>query len=586
MLSRHLTWTVLLGCIVAVAVGCSDPKKAEAPQSGVLTEEGTFRVTLEVTPDAPVPDRDAGYLVAVTKGGVRIGNADVFISGTAGSTELEQLQLEDAGIGKWAAQLALPEGNWTLRVLVRERGGFADRAEFFLDVSCDGGGDLGDSCCGQDACDGGLACVHGACAEELGAVEDLCYGNDECETGNCELGVCMPAPSCDDGRANGAEADVDCGGDCALCEPGSLCTDDADCTGPCLEGTCSAGVDVLGGGDHTADSVEMSVVLDRLNTPMDVAFHPDRKDQIWIVNQGSNSIYIGTLGSNDAISGDIVNGFGGDHFLARPSAMAFGDFGCTSTQTNVPSGGIATERCMATIHEIAEPTPLTDNAPGEFMGPTLWTADSTRFNAGHATHYDMLHNSPNGMGIAWDSEHTYWVFDGYHSAITRYKFTDDHGPGGHDHSDGDVARFAEGQVKRFEGVPSHMQLDPETGMLYIADTGNQRIAVLDTASGERGRSYGPNFDGTRQYRMENAELTTLLDTEDGLERPSGLEIRDGMLFVGDNATGRISAFTMDGKLVDYLDTGLEDIKGFGFHESGNLFVVNGRLQQIVKIAPK
>ena len=59
------------------------------------------------------------------------------------------------------------------------------------------------------------------------------------------------------------------------------------------------------------------------------------------------------------------------------------------------------------------------------MGPTLWTNDGSIYNGGHATHYDMLHDSPNGAGIAWESGTAYWIFDGWHQSLTRYNFRND-----------------------------------------------------------------------------------------------------------------------------------------------------------------
>ena len=35
------------------------------------------------------------------------------------------------------------------------------------------------------------------------------------------------------------------------------------------------------------------------------------------------------------------------------------------------------------------------------MGPTLWDGNLNIYDGGHASHLDMLHNSPNGAGIAW-----------------------------------------------------------------------------------------------------------------------------------------------------------------------------------------
>ena len=78
------------------------------------------------------------------------------------------------------------------------------------------------------------------------------------------------------------------------------------------------------------------------------------------------------------------------------------------------------------------------------------------------------------MGIAWEKDNVYWVFDGYHSSITRYDFNEDHGPGGTVHDDGTVSRYVEGKVKRVANVVSHMEMDRESNLLYVADTGNNR----------------------------------------------------------------------------------------------------------------
>jgi len=220
------------------------------------------------------------------------------------------------------------------------------------------------------------------------------------------------------------------------------------------------------------------------------------------------------------------------------------------------------------------------------MGPTLQSADLDTFVAGHASHIDMLHNSPNGMGIEWDRDNVYWVFDGFHSSITRYYFKTDHGKGGNDHSDAQVLRFAEGEVTRLPNVPSHMALDKDTGLLYISDTGNSRIAVLDTAIGEVGAAIHPNYDGGEQYMVERTEIRTLVDHRDvSLESPSGMALHQGLLFVADNATARILAFTKDGRLIDYLDLPMEPgaLAGIEFDQEGNLFAVDMLEDRILRI---
>ena len=57
-----------------------------------------------------------------------------------------------------------------------------------------------------------------------------------------------PEPTCDDGARNGAETDVDCGGDCPRCATGAACVSDDDCDGIlcveslCAEATCEDGL--------------------------------------------------------------------------------------------------------------------------------------------------------------------------------------------------------------------------------------------------------------------------------------------------------------------------------------------------------
>ncbi|MCA9663989.1 MAG: hypothetical protein KC503_00330 [Myxococcales bacterium] len=332
------------------------------------------------------------------------------------------------------------------------------------------------------------------------------------------------------------------------------------------------GLAVLGSYAHSIDSVSMTVIHEgpQLSRPTDLAFHPTRKTELWIVNQGDNSVaLVQNPGTANQKTGK-ASGAGGQHFLARPSSLAFGANGN-----------------FATSHETDQPTQQT--TPADFMGPTLWSSDPAIFNAGHAGHLDMLHNSPLGMGIAWEKDNVFWVFDGMHSAVARYAFNSDHGPGGADHSDGEVGRYVEGKVKRVADVPSHMMLDDKTGLLYIADTGNNRIATLDTKSGTPGAAILPNYDGTTQRRVDDATLTTLVDgAKAGLKKPSGLELHDGLIFITDNETATIYAFTTDGVVVDWLETGLPAgaLMGLTFDDKGALFIVDAVGERILRITSK
>jgi hypothetical protein len=332
---------------------------------------------------------------------------------------------------------------------------------------------------------------------------------------------------------------------------------------------------LFGSGDHSMDGLALVVVAgeqDGLDEPRDLAFDPERPDELWVVNQGDSSAVIlygaGTAGQeavHHAASGN-------QHFLARPSGIAFSD-----------------NRYLATIHETDEPTqgpPEQGGTPADFMGPTLWYADLGIFDGGHAGHMDMLHNSPDGMGIASEGGNAFWVFDGAHRSLTRYDFGMDHGPGGADHSDGVIHRYVEGEVKRRAGVPSHMEYDRQTDLLYVADTGNGRIAVLDALTGEVAGAMGPNYDGAEQRRVEGAELWTLVEGDDvNLNRPSGLALLDGILYVTDNATGVLFAFDLDGELVDWVDLELESgaLMGIEFDAGGRLHLIDGLRGEVLRL---
>ena len=155
------------------------------------------------------------------------------------------------------------------------------------------------------------------------------------------------------------------------------------------------------------------------------------------------------------------------------------------------------------------------------------------------SHLDMIHQSPYSMGIEYAGiGNIYWVFDGYHSSIVRYDFVTPHEIGGHDHSDGRVWRYDEIDIARENGISSHMILDDEMEFLYIADTGNQRILKFNVNSGDFSYDLTPYGESLAEYfMMENADWEILIDQ--GLDKPSGIDIYGDRLVVSDYATGEI-----------------------------------------------
>jgi sugar lactone lactonase YvrE len=339
-------------------------------------------------------------------------------------------------------------------------------------------------------------------------------------------------------------------------------------------GVPPTGLPILGNGTHQMNGVVLKQILggeDGLYEPRDVAVNPALDGQLWVPNYGDSSM---TILSNLDKPGQSVKkkaGYYNFHFMPKPSAMAFGR-----------------PNRMATVHEEDEKTQGENGTPADFMGPSLWPTDSN-FEGGHASHLDMLHNSPNAMGIAWDRDNVYWVFDGYHKSITRYDFAQEHEPGGDDHSQGAIERYVEGEVSYVPDVSSHMEFDQSSKLLYIADTGNSRIAVLDTKIGVPGDSLSPNYDRCVQRRMEGGVIKTLVsEAAAGLQRPSGLALRDGILYVSDNATSKIFAFNLKGELVDWLDLSAEvrsgGLMGMDFDAQGRLYVVDARDNRLLQIS--
>ena len=229
------------------------------------------------------------------------------------------------------------------------------------------------------------------------------------------------------------------------------------------------------------------------------------------------------------------------HFMRRPTAIAFGDNGH-----------------LATCGEAR-----TDNYEDEavdYAGPVLWSSDPAIFGATPApgqngTHLDMLHESPFCMGIAFDHDNAYWVFNGQIGSLDHYDFHAPHVIGGEDHSDGELARYVTGQLSRVPEIPSHMQLDAEHRALFVADTGNARVVRLAVDTGTVGPDVTTFDPITVHHAMLGAELDTLVPPGK-LTAPSGLALTSDALIVTDNATSKIWWFERDGSVIGSVSTEL------------------------------
>lgn len=575
---RPIRLALLPVVLVLSAPGCDS-----AGGSGATAPP--LSVTMSSSPSPALPTRPVDLTFEVVSHSATLVS-DVQLTGTisiSGATfELDGIERAEDGVFVRRG-LNFQEGVWTVEVEATD-GTVSVSESFELVVSCSGDGALGAACCEPTHCNEGLMCVVGSCQEQAVDAGAECWDGADCTSLVCGAeGLCLP-PSCEDGVLNGLETGPDCGGECEGCPKDFACNIDTDCaSGECLDGLCGGGVPALGNGTHDIAKVQVLTIngdTDKVVRPRDVAINPAFPNQLWVVNNATNAV---TVFVNPAASDQTsiyFNSFGSDHFLARPAALAFSETPCFQDKV-----------CMATAQETDDLTqgPVEfGGTPGDFMGPTLWPTDLTLFDAGHTSHLDMLHNSPNATGIAWEKESVYWVFDGYHQSLTRYDFVTDHGMGGSDHSDGIVQRWAQGAVSYVPEVHSGMHVDTDKQLVISADPGNNRVIALDMASGQVGAGIFPNYDFTVQQFVNGADVSTLIEGSDhGIVTPSGLAVAKGILYLSDYATGRIWAFDYETfEVLDYLDTGLatNTLQGIALDPEGRIYFTDSVGNRVMRLA--
>jgi len=325
-----------------------------------------------------------------------------------------------------------------------------------------------------------------------------------------------------------------------------------------------------------ADAFRVLATRDnKMRTPRDLEFNPWTGD-LWVLNRANDTTIVfedPKNGESIRIKDSVAN-----HFQEEVSSMAFG-------------AEFDTEGSWASCQE-SRNTYDDQAPPNDFMGPALWPSDldyygkdlqGTPADGGTlGSHIDMLHASPNCMGIAWHGKNKYWVFDGANGHVVYYDFARDHGYGWDDHDDGVVRRFPEAEVTRVNNVPGHMHVDPDTGWLYVADTGAGRVFRLDTRSGEMVRPLQAFNEPLAEYSEWGGASVEVVTTD--VDTPAGLTIANGRLFVGDYATGEILAIDLATlEEVDRIKTPATGLMGIEVSPEGELYYVDGNADELVVI---
>lgn len=104
--------------------------------------------------------------------------------------------------------------------------------------------DFQQTCQQKSDCTAELSC-HATLNRCVRAIGEPCTGGSDCNSSNCEAGSCAPANSaCKNGRQDGAETDIDCGGpSCNKCSVAKRCMVDSDC----IFGSCEPRAGLSGG---------------------------------------------------------------------------------------------------------------------------------------------------------------------------------------------------------------------------------------------------------------------------------------------------------------------------------------------------
>lgn len=366
----------------------------------------------------------------------------------------------------------------------------------------------------------------------------------------------------------------------------SACSTDADCENEAATPHCLATLKrcvphgfAIGIRDGSRSSVSLTVVYepDRPRHPTGLAFNPARPNELWVVNEMDDTMLILTDPGTSDMSAQHLKDPDALHFNHKPTGIAF----CGTEACAAPGSPGYFGTC-------GENDGSQDFEMG-FTGPVLWDSDPAIFAEatpnGLGSHIDMLHDTMFCMGIAHERDNAYWVFDGDKGSLARYDFHEPHQPGGDDHSDGEIAQYAIGELARAPGIPSHLVYDGASKLVYAADTGNKRVVSLDISTAT---DVGPlpTMEPTVPEQWDGATLKEVVP-QGMLEAPSGLALSDQLLFVTDNATGLIHAFDRTGALVRSLDTGLPSgsLAGITIGPDRKAYFVDMLTSRIYRIDP-
>ena len=311
---------------------------------------------------------------------------------------------------------------------------------------------------------------------------------------------------------------------------------------------------------------------DGLDKPTDLDYFPIlAKNELWVINErvessGGSTTTLYNTGTPEQESLTRVDG-NAWHFMSLPTGIAFSNNFNFANSTGVKDA---------------------NHSNGTFTGPALWSSDPAIYaqpSGGNGSHLDMQHASPYCMGIANEVDNVFWVTDGWNGHVVRYDFVNDHGPGNDDHADGIVRRYTQIAFKKDGVVPSHLVLDKEKRWMYVVDNGNDRVVRLDITTGEVVDTLPLINEPLAEHtEIGNVTWEVIIDS---LVRPSGIDIIENRLLVGDYTTGDIIIYDVDNGFAELgrISTGQEGLTGIKVAPDGSVYYTNRLQNSLVRAEP-
>lgn len=308
---------------------------------------------------------------------------------------------------------------------------------------------------------------------------------------------------------------------------------------------------------------------DGIREPRDLDFATSvlNPRDLWVVNTDEVGHSMSIIHEAGRSTQNITNrkDAAASHFMWRTTGIAFSDVGTFATsQRGEPGNG---------------------DREYLFMGPTLWSSDTAIFAARYqdnnqylASHLDMLHQSPYGLGIAHDRDNVFWVVDNRYKDVTRYDYQDPHEVGGTDHRDGIVRRYADVSISPAPlDRDAHAVMDRETAWLYFVDPGANRVMRLNTRSGnpvEALEPPPPSMEYLTEFtKVTGAAVETVIAS--GIGEPVGIEIVGRYLLVGDRSSGKVFRFRINNDnsvtKVDEFTTNATSLSGIVVGPDGKIW---------------